>query len=65
MATTGLAASKGSSFDATTPTKASSLSPDVAGKLLVNLDREVAALKESKDFDLEGLMTFQRVANYL
>lgn len=65
MATTGLAASSGSTFDATTPTKASSLSPDIAGKLLVNLDKNVTALKENKDFDLEGLLTFQRVANYL
>lgn len=65
MATTGLAASAGTKFDATTPTKASSLPGDIVGKLLVNLDSEIKALKEDKKFDIEGLLWFQHVANYL
>lgn len=67
MATTGLAASAASKFDATTPTKASLLSPEIAGKLLVNLDDRIQALKSQKEggLDLEGLLAFQHVANYL
>jgi xylulose-5-phosphate/fructose-6-phosphate phosphoketolase len=66
MATTGLASSAASKFDGNTPTKASLLSPDV-GKLLVNLDDRVQALRSQKEggLDLEGLLAFQHVANYL
>ena len=65
-ATTGLASSAASKFDATTPAKASLLSPDVAGKLLVNLDDRIKSLRDNKDgLDLEGLLAFQHVANYL
>lgn len=65
MATTGLAASKGSSFDATTPPKDSLLPADLAKQLLVDLSDDIEALKANKDFDLEGLLFFQHVANYL
>lgn len=41
MATTGLAASGHTKYDATTPPKASSLPQEVVGKLLVNLDKEI------------------------
>lgn len=64
MATTGLASSAATKFDAVTPPKPSSLPADLVNQLLVNLDSEIAQLKES-DFDLEGLLDFQRVANYL
>jgi xylulose-5-phosphate/fructose-6-phosphate phosphoketolase len=67
MATTGLASSATTAFDATTPTKASLLSPEIAGKLLVNLDDRIQTLREQKEggLDLEGLLAFQHVANYL
>jgi xylulose-5-phosphate/fructose-6-phosphate phosphoketolase len=67
MATTGLASSAASKFDANTPTKASLLSPEIAGQLLVNLDDRIQALRSEKDngLDLEGLLAFQHVANYL
>jgi hypothetical protein len=65
MATTGLAASAGTKFDATTPPKDSLLPPDLAKQLLVDLSGDVEALKSNKEFDLEGLMWFQRAANYL
>lgn len=64
-ATTGLADSATSNFDATTPPKASQLDPSLLGKLLVDLDKEVEEIKSSSDVDLEGIMTFQRAANYL
>jgi len=67
MATTGLASSATTKFDATTPTKASLLSPEIAGKLLVNLDDRIKTLRDQKEggLDLEGLLAFQHVANYL
>jgi hypothetical protein len=67
MATTGLASSAASKFDATTPTKASLLNPDIAGKLLVNLDDRIQALRSQKEggLDIEALLAFQHVANYL
>lgn len=65
MATTGLAASAATKFDAVTPPKPSSLPAELVTKLLVNLDDEIKALKGNKEFDLEGLMTYQHVANYL
>jgi xylulose-5-phosphate/fructose-6-phosphate phosphoketolase len=67
MATTGLASSATTAFDATTPAKASLLSPEIAGKLLVNLDDRIKTLREQKEggLDLEGLLAFQHVANYL
>lgn len=65
MATTGLAASAGTKFDATTPPKDSLLPPELAKQLLVDLSDEIKALQGNKDFDLEGLMWFQRAANYL
>ena len=66
MATTGLASSAATKFDAVTPPKPSSLPQDIVKSLLVNLDDDIEKLK-SKDakFDLEGLIDFQRVANYL
>lgn len=64
-ATTGLADSATSKFDSTTPPKNSQLDPSLVGQLLVNLDNEVEALKGNKEIDLEGIMTFQRAANYL
>lgn len=65
-ATTGLASSGKTAFDATTPTKASLLSPEVAGKLLVNLDDRIQSLRgDDSKLDLEGLLAFQHVANYL
>lgn len=64
--TTGLASSGKTAFDATTPTKASLLSPEVAGKLLVDLDDRIKALRDDKSsIDIEGLIAFQHVANYL
>ena len=64
--TTGLASSHASKFDATTPTKPSLLSPEVAGKLLVNLDDRIQSLRNDKSaIDIEGLVAFQHVANYL
>lgn len=63
MATTGLADAAASKFDATTPPKPSLL-PAGVGKLLVNLDSQVSELKGS-DYDIEGVMDFQRAANYL
>lgn len=63
MATTGLASSAATKFDAVTPPKPSSLPQDIANQLLVNLDSEIAQIKET--LDLEGLLDFQRVANYL
>jgi xylulose-5-phosphate/fructose-6-phosphate phosphoketolase len=65
MATTGLAASAATKFDAVTPPKPSSLPQELVTKLLVNLDDEIKALQGSDGFDLEGLMAFQEVANYL
>jgi len=66
MATTGLASSAASKFDANTPTKASLLNPDIAGKLLVNLDDRIQALRaKDSGLDIEGLLAFQHVANYL
>lgn len=66
MATTGLASSSASKFDAVTPPKPSSLPADLVNQLLVNLDKEIEEIssKDSK-FDLEGVLAFQRVANYL
>lgn len=64
-ATTGLADAANTNFDATTPPKDSQLDRSVVGQLLVNLDKDVDALKAGKDVDLEGIMTFQRAANYL
>jgi len=65
MATTGLASSAASKFDATTPPKPSSLPADVVDKLLVNLDDRIIKLKDGGKLDLEGLLTFQRATNYL
>nr|WRH23617.1 phosphoketolase [Naematelia aurantialba] len=67
MATTGLASSGDSKFDGVTPPKPSSLPPDIVNQLLVNLDENISALKgkEEGGLDLEGLLAFQRVANYL
>jgi xylulose-5-phosphate/fructose-6-phosphate phosphoketolase len=66
MATTGLASSSASKFDAITPPKPSSLPAGLVSQLLINLDSEIEALKSDKSkFDLEGLLAFQRVANYL
>jgi xylulose-5-phosphate/fructose-6-phosphate phosphoketolase len=43
------------------------LPADVVGKLLVNLDDEVKALKDKKEggLDIDSLLHFQRTANYL
>ncbi|WVR07520.1 hypothetical protein IAU60_004562 [Kwoniella sp. DSM 27419] len=65
MATTGLASSATGKFDSVTPPKASSLPEDLVRQLLVNLDQDVSQLKDDKSFDLEGLLAYQRVANYL
>lgn len=66
MATTGLADSMTSKFDATTPPKASQLPADIVGKLLVNLDAQIGSLKaDDQQIDIEGIMAFQRAANYL
>ena len=65
MATTGLASSAATKFDATTPPKPSELPGDLVSKLLVNLDGQIETLKNDKSFDLEGLMTYQRAANYM
>lgn len=66
MATTGLASSATTKFDAVTPPKPSSLPADLVGQLLVNLDKEIEQLKSDRSkLDLEGLLDFQRVANYL
>jgi xylulose-5-phosphate/fructose-6-phosphate phosphoketolase len=66
MATTGLASSAASKFDAVTPPKPSSLPSDIVSKLLVNLDDQISQLKSGKSkLDIEGLINFQRVANYL
>lgn len=66
MATTGLASSAASKFDAVTPPKPSSLPEDLVKQLLVNLDKDIDQLKaDQSKFDLQGLVDFQRVANYL
>lgn len=67
MATTGLASSLASKYDAVTPPKPSSLPSDIVGKLLINLDDEIAALKSKKEggLDIEGLLAYQHVTNYL
>lgn len=53
-------------LDAVTPPKPSSLPPDIVTQLLINLDGKVDQLKSSKGgLDIEGLIAFQRVANYL
>ncbi|WVO23080.1 uncharacterized protein IAS62_004425 [Cryptococcus decagattii] len=53
-------------LDAITPPKPSSLPSDIVKQLLINLDDKVEQLKSSKEgFDMEGLLAFQRVANYL
>lgn len=53
-------------LDAITPPKPSSLPSDIVNQLLVNLDDKVDQLKSSKEgLDMEGLLAFQRVANYL
>lgn len=65
--TTGLAASGHTNFDSTTPPKASALPADLVGQLLVDLKGDITELKSEngKTFDLEGLLEYQRVANYL
>lgn len=65
MATTGLADSAVSAYDATTPTKPSSLDPNVVGKLLVDLSSQIKDIQARGAFDLEATMAFQRAANYL
>jgi xylulose-5-phosphate/fructose-6-phosphate phosphoketolase len=69
MATTGLASLAASKFDAVTPPKSSSLSHEIIGKLLVNLDDEIKDLQSNKGkengIDLEGLQFFQRTADYM
>lgn len=66
MATTGLSDSAASKYDAVTPPKPSSLPADLVSQLLVNLDSQISDLKSDKSkLDLEGLLNFQRVANYL
>ncbi len=67
MATTGLADSAVGKYDAITPPKASSLPSDLVSQLLINLNEPIKALKAKKEggLDLEGLLEFQRVANYL
>ncbi|KIR29109.1 phosphoketolase [Cryptococcus deuterogattii 99/473] len=53
-------------LDAITPPKPSSLPSDIVKQLLINLDDKVDQLKSSKEsLDMEGLLAFQRVANYL
>lgn len=53
-------------LDAITPPKPSSLPSDIVKQLLINLDDKVEQLKSSKEgLDMEGLLAFQRVANYL
>ena len=67
MATTGLASAAHSNFDAVTPPKPSSLPGDLVKQLLVNLDDRIETLKSKKQdgLDVESLLAFQRVANYL
>nr|XP_019011514.1 phosphoketolase [Kwoniella pini CBS 10737]OCF50295.1 phosphoketolase [Kwoniella pini CBS 10737] len=65
MATTGLASSAAGKFDSVTPPKSSSLPEDLVRQLLVNLDDKISELKSDKSLDLEGLLAYQRVANYL
>ncbi|WRT68449.1 uncharacterized protein IL334_005425 [Kwoniella shivajii] len=65
MATTGLASSSTGKFDSVTAPKASSLPDDIVRQLLVNLDDKIKNLKNDKDFDLEGILAYQRAANYL
>ncbi|WVR00042.1 hypothetical protein IAU59_007184 [Kwoniella sp. CBS 9459] len=65
MATTGLASSSTGKFDSVAPPKASSLPEDLVRQLLINLDDKIASLKDDKSFDLEGLLAYQRAANYL
>ena len=65
MATTGLASSAKTKFDATTPPKPSSLPAELVSQLLVNLDDRIASLKKGGKLDIEGLLAFQHVANYL
>ena len=66
MATTGLASSSATKFDAVTPPKPSSLPAELVGQLLVNLDDKIAALKGKQGaLDIEGLLAYQHVCNYL
>nr|XP_019044735.1 phosphoketolase [Kwoniella bestiolae CBS 10118]OCF23665.1 phosphoketolase [Kwoniella bestiolae CBS 10118] len=65
MATTGLASSATGKFDSVTAPKASSLPEDLVRQLLVNLDSNIDELKSNKSFDLEGILAYQRTANYL
>lgn len=65
FATTGLADSDVTSFDATTPPKPSSLNPSICNQLLVDLTAQVKAIQSNASFDLEATMAFQRAANYL
>lgn len=65
MATTGLADSANTRFDATTPPKPSSLDPKLCVQLLVDLHPQVQELRTKGNFDLEGVLAFQRAANYL
>nr|ODO02235.1 phosphoketolase [Cryptococcus depauperatus CBS 7855] len=54
-------------LDAITPPKPSLLPADLLELLLVNLNDQVKELKEKKNngLDLDGLLDYQRVANYL
>ncbi|KAK8854752.1 hypothetical protein IAR55_003491 [Kwoniella newhampshirensis] len=65
MATTGLASSQAGKFDSVTAPKASSLPAELVNQLLVNLDDKIDQLKKGDSLDLEGLLAYQRVANYL
>jgi xylulose-5-phosphate/fructose-6-phosphate phosphoketolase len=69
MATTGLASSTASEFDAVTPPRPSSLPREILEKLLVNLDDEIKDLQSNSGkengIDLEGLQFFQRTADYM
>nr|XP_018261529.1 phosphoketolase [Kwoniella dejecticola CBS 10117]OBR83687.1 phosphoketolase [Kwoniella dejecticola CBS 10117] len=65
MATTGLASSATGKFDSVTPPKPSSLPEDLVRQLLINLDDKIASLKDERSLDLEGLLAYQRTANYL
>ncbi|KAL7417777.1 putative phosphoketolase [Mrakia frigida] len=50
-------------FDGSTPPLPSSLDKEVVGQLLVSLDPKSS--KAVKELDLEGVLEFQRAANYL
>ncbi|ODO06787.1 hypothetical protein I350_04146 [Cryptococcus amylolentus CBS 6273] len=56
-----------STLDAVTPPKPSSLPHDIVASLLVNLDSQADQLRAKKQggLDLEGLLYFQRAANYI